>query len=142
MIAQELAGLVAKLFITIKVLAGYPVPDVPPEVRLVPRAELAAMVCAGRCRVIGAYLPAGGILLVDELDPVNDVRARSVLLHEMVHYLQDLHGRFADSRPCVRFLLREREAYAVQNRYLGRYSEPRDHGMVALTWNAAGCAFG
>ena len=75
-------------------------------------------------------------------NPVNDVRARSVLLHEMVHYLQDLHGRFADSRPCVRFLLREREAYAVQNRYLGRYSEPRDHGMVALTWNAAGCAFG
>ena len=40
-----LSQLVAELFIAIKMLSGYPVPDAPPEIHRLPRAELEAMVC-------------------------------------------------------------------------------------------------
>ena len=37
-------------------------------------------------------------------------------MHELTHYLQHLSGRF-DSHSCGDSLVREREAYGVQNEY-------------------------
>lgn len=129
-------ALVAKLLITAKVLAGYPVPAVPPTVSFATEAEIATLACGGGCQahglLNGLFLPGKGIVLSDRLDPVNDVRARAVLLHEIVHYLQELGGRFADQPACERHYLREREAYAVENRYLARYQEPPNHGWLLL----------
>ena len=41
---------------------------------------------------------------------------RSMLVHEMVHYLQDLSGRY-DNSSCDDHARREREAYAIQREY-------------------------
>lgn len=41
---------------------------------------------------------------------------RSMLVHEMVHYLQDLSGRY-DNSSCEDHAKREREAYAIQREY-------------------------
>jgi hypothetical protein len=128
-------AVVAKLLVTAKVLAGYPVPAMPPVVRFAPDAELAALACNG-CQahglVNGLFLPARGIILSDRLDLEHDVRARAVLLHEIAHHLQELNGRFADRPACERYFLREREAYAVENRYLARHQEPPNQGWLIL----------
>ncbi|HEX6014946.1 MAG TPA: hypothetical protein VFY87_24740 [Geminicoccaceae bacterium] len=132
---NPLQALVAKLLVTAKVLAGYPVPAVPPAVSFAPDGELAALACNG-CQahglVNGLFLPERGIILSGRLDPGHDVRARAVLLHEIVHYLQELNGRFADRPACERYFLREREAYAVENRYLARHQEPPNQGWLIL----------
>jgi|1186.fasta_scaffold343682_2 hypothetical protein len=137
----ELQAVAAKLLVTIHVLAGYPVPDRAPPVALVPHQELASLTCLGNCNVRGAYLPGRGVLLSDELDPVHDDQARSVLLHELIHAAQDAAGRYAERPPCERYLLREQEAYAVENRYLERRGLPADSGLMLMlqTWSFAGC---
>jgi hypothetical protein len=138
---SELAALAAKLLLTLQVLSGYPQPEAPPPVELVTPAELRRHACQGNCQVQAMYLPQRGVLISDRLDPVHDVRARAVLLHELVHYAQHLAGRWNDRPPCERYFLREREAYAVENRYLARYGEPPSHGLMMLMqgWDISRC---
>jgi len=89
-----LAGLVAKLAVTVQVLTAYPVVEPPPAIQLLPQAELNEIVCTSFCNAQGAYLPERGLLLAGNLDPVGNVRDRAVLLHELVH----LHvGRAAEA---------------------------------------------
>jgi hypothetical protein len=126
-----LAVLVAELLAMASVMSGYPAAP-PPEVTILPAAEIAAVGCRSQCSARGAYDARLGILLSDELDPVRDVRSRATLLHEIIHYLQDVHGGFAGLPPCERFLARERQAYAIQNRYLQRWGQPPDQGYAFL----------
>lgn len=128
----ELGALVAKLLLSASTLSGYAPPAAPPRVSVVTERELRAVGCSGQCSANGLYSPGRGILISDRLDPAADVRARAVLLHEIVHYLQDLNGAFGDLPSCERYLAREREAYAVENRYLRRYGQPPDNGYAFL----------
>jgi hypothetical protein len=116
---DELIGLVSDLFAAISAVSSYPQPYHLPPVQLRPVAELQTMVCRSECQVRGFYLPRRGVFLNDNLDIRNDVVARSVLLHELVHHLQEVKGRF-NSAPnqCQRWWSREREAYEIQNAYL------------------------
>ncbi len=43
--------------------------------------------------------------------------AHSLLVHELVHYLQDVSGKY-DSHSCIDSVAREREAYHIQNEYI------------------------
>ena len=52
----------------------------------------------------------------DRLSQQTDVMTRSMLVHEIVHYLQDLSGKF-DNANCEDHARREREAYAIQREY-------------------------
>jgi hypothetical protein len=119
----ELLSLVSDLFAVISSVSTYPEPYHLPDVHLKPLAELQAMVCKGPCQLRGFYLPRKGVFLNDTLDLQADLIARSVLLHELVHHVQELSGRF-DSLPhqCDRWWSREKEAYEIQNAYL------REHG--------------
>jgi hypothetical protein len=118
---MDLTAWLGKLLVTAALLAGYSAPDHPPNLRVLPGAELSARVCNGACPARGAYIAGGGVLLSDGLD-MDDPMDRSVLVHELVHYLQDLSGRFADEPACKRWRDREAEAYAVQDKYLERYN--------------------
>jgi hypothetical protein len=105
-------------------------------VRFASEPELAAIACESGCQahglLNGLFEPEHGIVLSHRLDPIHDVRARAVLLHEIVHYLQEENGRFTDRSACERHYLREREAYAVENRYLARYQEPPNQGWLLI----------
>src|SRR4051794_5485744 len=81
-----LGPLAAKALVDAHRSTGLAVPDDPPPVLLIPTDALAGLVCAGRCRGVGAYLPGQGILLDRELDPAGNVRGRALLLHELVLY--------------------------------------------------------
>lgn len=112
------AQLVAELFFAIKMLSGYPVPEVPPPVHRLPRAELEAMICRTACGVKAFYLKGKGVYLDEALDPVHDLNARSILLHELVHHVQGETGKFDTMPDCHGWYAKEYEAYSIQNRYL------------------------
>ena len=90
----------------------------PPAVHSVPQAEIAQAVCGRPCMVRAYYLPEKGIFLDAALSPAEDVVARSILFHEIVHHVQHLRNRYSDQPECDRLKNREREAYVLQNQYL------------------------
>lgn len=100
-------------------LSGYPVPKTLPTVTYRSRAFFIERVCGGTaCKAVGWYNDQN-IIYLDERYRYQDQDdfANSLLLHELVHYLQHHSGRF-NSLSCNDSLAREREAYAVQNDYL------------------------
>jgi hypothetical protein len=132
-----LAALLAELFLSIHDIGGYPVPEVYPQVHQVSRAELQERFCKGPCGVKAFYTPQEGVFIDEALDMTHDVHARSILLHELVHHVQAVSGRFdAMTNACVRSNRAEVEAYRVQNRYL--VSIHSNH-RVAMTGWAARC---
>lgn len=132
-----LSSLVAELFATIHLLAGYSPPTVPPEVHRVPQAEIQQQFCHGRCEIKAVYDPTLGVYIDEALDVENNVFARSILLHELVHHVQSVSGRFdLGYSECARRNSAEREAYFIQNRYL---MEMNDASRVSMTGWASRC---
>ena len=117
-VTQELEPLLRTLLATIATLSDYRVPDTLPPVFEVPQHVLEAKICDTPCNVSAAYIPRQGIFLAGNLDPVREPADRAALLHELVHYLQQGHPKFAQLKGCERELAKEREAYAIQNAYL------------------------
>jgi hypothetical protein len=118
-------------------LSGYGPPAEQPKITQVEHAELVQRACGGReCKVLGWYPPGGTIYLDRRLDPEDSLFASSIVVHEMVHYLQEASGKFAHDDPCKTALLREREAYAVQKEFLVRYGVFQ---QVGLAMHGAGC---
>jgi hypothetical protein len=112
-------ALLTKLFLSIHEIAGYPVPDVYPEVHQMAPAELQQKFCKGPCGIKAFYAQNEGVFIDSSLDMEHDVHARSILLHELVHHVQSVSGRFdAMSNACVRSNTAEAEAYRIQNLYL------------------------
>ena len=74
-----------------------------PRVSLVPHAVLAAHACRDSCpRVKAAYVPGEGIYVENTLDPEHRIFDRSILFHELVHFVQEQIGEFSDLGPCGR----------------------------------------
>src|SRR5262245_3683037 len=117
--ASALHGIVADLFIAIHALSGYAVPAAAPPVHSVPLGVMQQKLCGKPCAVKAFYHPEWGVYLDETLDVEKDDFDRSVLLHELVHYLQNTSGRF-EKMPvsCERNHLAESEAYKIQNLYL------------------------
>lgn len=120
----------AKLIAIAAHLSGYPVPVAPPP----PIHEVdSATICAeygseAGCDVVGLFkpvLPNGEIWIDVEWvnSPTNmqpdkgfQYTEDSYLIHELTHWLQFKAGAHRGSE-CIDHLLREKEAYAVQNAY-------------------------
>ena len=113
-----LSKLVGELLIAIHALTGHPLPARVPEVAFLPHAVLEQQVCGRPCAVYGWFPPGDTIYLDQRLDPLEDVYARGILLHELVHFLQQEEGAFAPPTSCQAWVEREREAFEVQLRWL------------------------
>ena len=102
-------------------LSVYPYPEAGPHYSLQPHAFFVEHACGGRqdCRIAAWYNNDGTIYMDERLQDWDDPLVRSVIVHELVHYLQDLSGKFRND-DCADSLRREREAYAVQRMYLNR----------------------
>jgi hypothetical protein len=90
----------------------------PPQVRFVPQQEIARVACGQPCFARAYYEPGKGVVLDEQLRPHEDLVARSILLHEIVHHVQHHHNSYGELAECERFRRREREAYALQNEFL------------------------
>jgi uncharacterized protein DUF6647 len=138
--AKSLEAVVKQLTVAIDRLSKHRPPKVPPVVHRVSHAELEAYVCETNCAIKAWYKPGEGIFLDDTLQPETNVFDRSILLHELVHYFQDMSGYYGEAAACDRWLRRELDAYEVQNRYLGAIGSPRRVAYVGNNCHAAGVA--
>ena len=126
----SLVSLVAELLTTVHLLSGYPAVSIQPEIHRLPQAVIAEKVCHKPCGVRAYYRPDWGILLDESLNVQADTFARSILLHELVHHVQAVSGRFETmSSACDRWNAAEREAYALQNLYLAGVHSARHVAM-------------
>jgi hypothetical protein len=133
-------SLIAELFATIHLLSGYAPPTVAPEVHRVAQREIEERFCHAPCAIRAIYDPTFGVYIDEKLDVANNTFDRSILLHELVHHVQAVSGRFdMGSSSCVRRNAAEREAYALQNRYL---MEMNDARRVSMNGWAARCSEG
>ncbi len=118
--AATIKALIAGLFAWISLHTGYAVPDRHPVIAMVPHAGLEQMACTGPCPILGLYRDEGVVYLDGGLALNTNACARSILLHELVHYVQHQNGRFAEHDPLVRWQLRELEAHGIQDLFLAQ----------------------
>ena len=121
--------LIPLIFSTLQRLTRYPLPDEYPTVTYLSSDELSKLACDSKCTVLGHYQGGLTVYLDDKLKPETNLFDRSVLLHEMVHYLQQLNLPSSQSElsiheKCVLWYTREREAYAVQEAFLIMVASP------------------
>lgn len=112
-------------------LSGYPPPTEPPVVVTKPHEFFVQQACHGKeCKVLGWYAGGRNVYIDEKLDPENNLFASSVVVHEMVHYLQgvargdgSLSGgaAFSVAPSCEQLVHWEHQAYAVQREYILRY---------------------
>jgi hypothetical protein len=87
--------------------------------------------------VVGWFPPGEKIYLDERLDAKGDLFASSIVVHEMVHYLQHRSGKFGGvPYSCKDSLAMEREAYQAQREYLLRYGV---YYPVGISMNHVGC---
>lgn len=113
--------LIATLLAWVMAQSGYTIAVDSPAIEFLPTQAFVEQVCPrhAQCTVLGYYADGTGkIVLHDSLrDLHHDRRARAMLVHELVHYLQDHSGRW-HMKDCRTWIEREREAYRAQLFYL------------------------
>ena len=108
-------------------MSKYRMPEALPMVSRVPRAELEKRACAEsnpHCQVAALFEPERGIMIAEDLRPETNIFHRSILFHEIVHYMQEVGRELATAAPCERWYQRELEAYSLQNRFLTQAFSP------------------
>ncbi len=117
--AAQMDSLVAVLLAWIHAMAGYAVPDTAPRVEFVQPRLIADIMCDGqpKCPVLAMYLHGNTIFLDDRLDVYGNDYHTSILLHELVHYVQQQSGRFTES-DCESWIKEEEEAFRIQAAWL------------------------
>lgn len=115
------AKLIAVLLSWTVNLSSYPHPGVAPELIYKPHQFFVETACGEheKCPAVAWYDNAVTIFLDDRLQGNTDANTRSVVVHELVHYLQDISGDY-DEMDCDLHAKREREAYSVQRQYLNK----------------------
>ncbi len=109
-------------------LSGYPAPDHLPDIVLVSHAELVHAACADQeCKVQGWFPPGERIYLDQRLAPLDSTYSSGVVVHEMVHYLQQRSGHFVRTRDgsadCDEVMAMEHEAYQAQRDFFVSYGD-------------------
>lgn len=99
-------------------LSDYPAPEQPPALQFKPHNFFVEQVCGGKeCRAVGWYNDHNIVYIDERYHDTDSTFINSLIVHELVHYLQHLSGRY-DSLSCEDSLAREREAYHIQNEYI------------------------
>ena len=125
------AQLVPALLKAIDQLSRYRQAAGVPEIYRIPHEQLQQMVCGEPCAALATYRTGEGIYLDQNLKPETSPFDRSVLLHELVHYVQEMNGAHEDLKPCSRWYHREQEAYAIQKTFLMMVGSPIRVGYSA-----------
>ena len=133
----DLAPVVRQLLAAIEALSDYRATQPGPAIFVLPQYRLEQRICDAPCNVRAAYLPREGIFLSAHLDPARNPSDRAALLHELVHYLQQGHAKFARMDGCARERAKEQEAYAIQNAYLASIAS-RERAVFYDDFDCAG----
>lgn len=119
--------LINGLFLWAVTLTGYEKPDELPVVEAVSHQQLVKTLCDDQfCTAVAYYDTDTHIIYYDErMDLRQDHGARGFIIHEMVHYLQDINGELVPTEmSCEQRIEKEQEAYRVQQYFLKEHKEP------------------
>ncbi len=135
-LAEDLARWAGKL----SGLPFFALQELPPLLPL-PQEALAQEVCGleqAHCRGLVAVYDTDlrRILYVNTLD-MSDPTDQSFIVHELVHALQHQQRGDALHASCAAVVESEREAYAVQNRYLAEFRQWRRVGKAVRFMHCA-----
>jgi hypothetical protein len=123
-------------------LSGFPPPAIEPVVVPVPHAYFVEHACGGReCKVWGWYAGGRRLYIDERMDPQASTLAASVVVHEMVHYLQAVErgddelapgAAFGRVPTCQQALAWELQAYAVQREFIHQHGVYLPVGLSML----------
>ena len=120
---ENLNELIIALLLWITSNTDYINPKQLPEVKFLEQNELSQLACKNDCEIL-AYTPVdpkNTVYLSKRLNPLKDVCHRGILLHEIIHELQDDQGFFMDYYDRTKKHLREMNALVNHNIYLSQY---------------------
>lgn len=88
----------------------------PPHIEFMPVAEIVEIACNQPCGDIKGWTPALGntVYLSNELSINRDMFDRSIVLHELVHYVQYKYQLTNMATDCLTWKAREAQAYQLQ----------------------------
>jgi hypothetical protein len=116
--SESMPQLIDSLLDAITQLSNYRKPATLPQVIRVSRAQIERTICDGPCAVKAWYLPGEGVYIDEDLHPETNLIHRSILLHELVHFMQEAGGEASALDACHRWVQREQQAYELQAQYL------------------------
>lgn len=117
--------------------SGYPAPSAPPIIDYQAQAFFEQRACpkaSVHCSTRGFYVDGSRtIVLHEDYRRLDDLKARAMLVHEMVHFLQDQAGTFG-TKTCEVWVEREHEAYRLQFLYFSTHGgNPYQHRMPSFS---------
>ena len=117
-------------------LSGYETNGINPQLEFKPHQFFVDNACLGnqKCKVVGWYNDESIVYIDDRLSSLESRFERSLVVHEFVHYLQHISGKF-ESGSCEGFVQREREAYATQREFIMTYGV-----APSMTFHQHSCA--
>ena len=115
--------LLSGLIIWIVANSAYSDPNAMPTIRYQSETFFTEQVCQNsdtHCAFRAYYQDGSNMIVLHEAyaETLDDARARSLLVHELVHYLQDTSGQWGAEKTCHSWLEREHEALRLQYLYL------------------------
>ena len=104
--------------------SGLPLPAKIPDVQVVPASVMSHLACGDRpCKVMGWFPPGKTVYLNETLLPLENTYSSSIVVHELVHYLEQESGKWPTPYSCPDALQMEYIAYGAQRDFLTAYGE-------------------
>ena len=122
---ENLNELIVALLLWITTNTEYKDPKKFPLVEFIEQEQLSQLACKRDCEILALTpeIPKYTIYLSKTLDPMNDICHRGILLHELIHILQDDQKKFINYDLKTKKHLREMNALVNHNIYLSRYGK-------------------
>ena len=122
---ENINELIVALLLWITSHTEYKNPIKYPSIEFIEQKELSQLACKMDCEIL-AYTPIEPkykIFLSNKLDPLNDVCHRGILMHEIIHVLQEEQGVFSDYESRTKKHMREMDALVNHNIFLSQYGK-------------------
>ncbi len=122
---NNLNELIVALLLWITTNTEYKEPKKFPQIIFMEQNELSELACGRKCEIFALTPenPKYTIFLSSELSPLTNVCDRGILMHELIHILQDDQGVFIDYENKTKKHLREMDALVNHNIYLSQYGK-------------------
>ena len=123
---ETLNELILALMLWITSNTNYIEPKQVPQVEFIEQEKLSEIACKNRSCEIMAYTPLTPkykIYLSNEIKPMTDVCHRAILMHEIIHVIQEDQNIFLEYDERTKKHLREMDALVNHNIFLSRYGK-------------------
>ena len=123
---ETLNELILALMLWITSNTNYIEPKQVPQVEFVEQEKLSEIACKNRSCEIMAYTPITPkykIYLSNELNPMTDICHRAILMHEIIHVIQEDQKIFLEYDERTKKHLREMDALVNHNIFLSGYGK-------------------